>query len=65
MDELIRSDSIHDFILLLINEVLARYKQNAWPSPTIQDLSRQLGYSEEMILESLEFGNLPSVGILQ
>lgn len=54
----------HDYILSLIVEVVELYEENNLPSPTISEISTQLGISEELILESMEFGVLESANIL-
>ncbi|PYZ98543.1 hypothetical protein CR205_08140 [Alteribacter lacisalsi] len=48
--------TIYDSVLYLVVETLAHYAENEWPSPSIEQLSDKTGYSEELILESLEFG---------
>ncbi|MBU9724078.1 MULTISPECIES: hypothetical protein [Bacillaceae] len=65
MDQSIQQESIHNLVLLLIVEILAQYERNAWPSPTIRDLSLKIGYPEETILESIELGRLEPVSLLQ
>ncbi|MDT8861688.1 hypothetical protein N0O92_15830 [Alkalihalobacillus sp. MEB130] len=43
---------LFDHVLLLENMI--RYEKNT--SPTIAELAMMIGYSEELILECLEFG---------
>ena len=45
--------------------MVAKYQSKAYPSPTIEELSNHTGYSQETILESMEFGNIEPVSILQ
>jgi len=58
MTQIIRDDTnhYHHFILLLVVKILTNHAKNEWPSPTIEQLSYKTGFSEESILESLEFG---------
>ncbi|MFA9556015.1 hypothetical protein ACERII_01725 [Evansella sp. AB-rgal1] len=65
MTNVVQSKTIHNCVLYLILEIVALYKRNEWPSPTIRELSHKIGYSEETILESLEFGKIEPVSILQ
>jgi len=65
MMETIREKTTHDMILSLIVEVVWKYAENNQPSPTIKDLSNHLGFSEELILESLEFGHMKPASLLQ
>ncbi|MDG5788652.1 hypothetical protein QA612_14315 [Evansella sp. AB-P1] len=65
MPEIIRSETTHTIVLYLIVEVVDQYAKNEWPSPTIKELSTKIGYSEEMILESLEYGQIEPISILQ
>lgn len=60
MTQLIREESNYQCILFSIVEILTAHAKNEWPSPTIKQLSYRTGYSEEIILESLEFGTLES-----
>ncbi|WP_416149584.1 hypothetical protein ACM26V_00895 [Salipaludibacillus sp. HK11] len=55
----------HHFILLIVVKVLTDYAKNEWPSPTIEQLSYKTGYSEESILESMEFGTPARASLLQ
>lgn len=64
MSEMIREKTTHDYILFLITKVVANYQENNLPSPTISQLSTQIGVSEELILESLEFGQMEPVSLL-
>ncbi|WP_026689356.1 hypothetical protein [Alteribacter aurantiacus] len=66
MTECIRNQTIYDSVLYLITETVALYAENEWPSPSIEQLSDTIGYSQEIILESLEFGELiEPAGLLQ
>ncbi|UCZ54641.1 hypothetical protein LGQ02_07785 [Bacillus shivajii] len=65
MAKLKRSHSIHDIVLFLVTEVVSTHKQNKMPSPTIHQIANKIGYSEETILESLEFGKIEPVSLLQ
>ncbi|TMW73717.1 hypothetical protein [Alteribacter natronophilus] len=61
-----QKSTIYDSVLYLIAELLNHYAENEWPSPSIEQLSDQTGYSEELILESLEFGEMEEpAGLLQ
>ncbi|WP_096188507.1 hypothetical protein [Evansella halocellulosilytica] len=62
---IVKSHSIYNIVLFLVVEVVARHRQNKWPSPTIKQLANKTGYSEETILESLEFGSIEPVSFLQ
>lgn len=55
----------YDMVLFLVIEVVDLHTENEWPSPTIEQLSHITGYSEEFILESLEYGTCEPVSILQ
>ncbi|MDQ0256213.1 hypothetical protein J2S74_003631 [Evansella vedderi] len=65
MSDNFRKETTYNLVLLLTVEAVSLYAQNEWPSPTLKEISSKIGYSEEMILESLEFGKLEPVGILQ
>ncbi|MBM7097244.1 MULTISPECIES: hypothetical protein [Alteribacter] len=66
MTEIVRNQTIYDSVLYLIVETVTHYAENEWPSPSIEQLSDKIGYSEELILESLEYGELiEPVGLLQ
>lgn len=65
MPAYLQSVTTYDLVLYLVIEVVAQHMENEWPSPTIEQLSNITGYSEEMILESLEYGKFEPVSILQ
>ncbi|UTR09505.1 hypothetical protein MM300_16625 [Evansella sp. LMS18] len=65
MSEYIQNEAPYDEVLSLIVEIVAECESSECPSPTLGELSNQIGYSEELILESLEYGNLEPVSILQ
>ncbi|GEL08289.1 hypothetical protein [Salisediminibacterium halotolerans] len=44
-------------VLHRIVDIVTDYAYNDRPSPTIKQLSVKTGYSEEVILESMEYGN--------
>lgn len=60
-----REMTTHDYILSLVIKIVEEYEEKEWPSPTIAELSHQIGVSEELILESLEYGVLEPVSLLQ
>ncbi|QKS70990.1 hypothetical protein FLK61_30185 [Paenalkalicoccus suaedae] len=57
--------SFHSSVLYLVLEIVRDHAQKEWPSPTIRQLSFRIGYSEETILESIEFGTTEPATILQ
>ncbi|SER48037.1 hypothetical protein [Salipaludibacillus aurantiacus] len=65
MQFIVRDQPAYNVILLLVTQVVATHERNDWPPPTIKELSYSTGYSEESILESLEFGNTEPVSLLQ
>ncbi|WP_096434747.1 hypothetical protein [Alteribacter populi] len=66
MTEIVQNQTIYNSVLSLIVEALKYYAQNEWPSPSIEQLSDRIGYSEELILESMEFGEVEEPdGLLQ
>ncbi|MCR6096635.1 hypothetical protein HXA34_09220 [Salipaludibacillus agaradhaerens] len=65
MVQMTRTDSTHNVVLFLVTTVINDYVKNEWPSPTIKQLSSKIGYSEEAILESMEFGTIERVPLLQ
>ncbi|SDN39798.1 hypothetical protein [Alkalicoccus daliensis] len=58
------TSSYHSVLHLVLEAVSDHAVQNR-PSPTIKQISMQIGHSEETILESLEYGMLEQVSILQ
>jgi hypothetical protein len=52
-------------VLFLVLELLNEYERHKRPSPTIRQLASTLGHTEEIILESLEFGRIEPVSLLQ
>ncbi|UTR14520.1 hypothetical protein MM221_18490 [Salipaludibacillus sp. LMS25] len=65
MIQMTRTTSSHNVVLFLVIKVIDDYVKNDWPSPTIKQLSSKIGYSEETILESMEFGTIERVPLLQ
>ncbi|MBU9714712.1 hypothetical protein [Evansella tamaricis] len=65
MENTLQHDTIYNNVLLLVIEVLVQYEQKELPSPTLKDLSSLIGYSEEIILESMELGNVEPESIIQ
>lgn len=63
--QLIQEKSNYECILFSVIEILTAHAKNEWPSPTIKQLSYRTGYSEERILESMEFGILEPDFLLQ
>ncbi|WP_280768359.1 hypothetical protein [Salipaludibacillus daqingensis] len=65
MSQFVHEQSHHHCILFLVVEILTAHAKNEWPSPTIKQLSNITGYSEESILESMEFGTSEPEFLLQ
>lgn len=57
--------SYYHSVLHLVLEAVSDYAVHDRPSPTIKQLSLQIGHSEETILESLEYGIPDHVTIMQ
>ncbi|CAM3804764.1 hypothetical protein [Alkalicoccus chagannorensis] len=47
---------VHETVLNRVLTIVCEYSQHDRPSPTITQLAQHVGCSEELILESLEFG---------
>ncbi|MGJ9383321.1 hypothetical protein [Salipaludibacillus sp. CF4.18] len=65
MPQFVRKTSTYDLVLIRVVEVVTDYVRKEWPSPTIRQLSSKIGYSEEVILESIEFGTIEPATLLQ
>ena len=65
MSKNIEVKTAHDLILTQIIELVWKYAAKNQPSPSISHLSVHSGFSEELILESLEYGKTKPVSILQ
>lgn len=59
------SASVYQSVYCLVIEVLNDHARHERPSPTIRQLAVKTGHSEELILESLEFGSTGPVFLLQ
>ncbi|AOM82697.1 hypothetical protein [Salisediminibacterium beveridgei] len=55
----------HSVVLCHILHVMKENANHHLHSPTIEELSSQTGYTEENILESMEFGHVPANTLLQ
>lgn len=53
------------FLIHIVLDAVKEYANHNCPSPTIQQLAQLVGHSEEAILESLEFGQVEPVSIIQ
>ncbi|PRO66736.1 hypothetical protein C6I21_02070 [Alkalicoccus urumqiensis] len=51
-------------VLVHVLEVVQDFARQNRPSPTIRQLALCAGYSEELILESLEFGTVEPASLL-
>lgn len=65
MQQIVQNQLSYDFVLYLVTQVVSDHALNEWPSPTIEELSHRTGYSEETILESMEFAAIEPVTLLQ
>lgn len=65
MPQFVREQPTHNNVLFRVVEVVADYERKNCPSPTISQLSTKIGYPEETILESMEFGKVEPVTLLQ
>ena len=65
MNTNVESSFCYSDVLHLVIGIVTDYASKDRPSPTIRQLSCKTGYSEECILESLEYGKYESAILLQ
>lgn len=55
----------HSIVLCHVVQVVNEKASQRFHSPTIEELSNRTGYTEENILESMEFGEVSANTLLQ